>query len=193
MSKVLEAFSRDHVNLSALLDILERQISNLDGVGVIDLEIVELILGYIERYAEQCHHPTEDLIYEALTARRMAIGNYMSGLHAEHANLADLTDKLHSKVVEISRGKSSADDELVEAANQFIKTYRRHMELEDTFLFPAARDNLSDRDWEDIDARAMVHARHAFAKNVQERFQALRDYIHRLQRINVTEGIPLSD
>jgi hemerythrin-like domain-containing protein len=193
MSKVLEAFSSDHHQIAGLLDILERQISSLDRTGVIDLEIVGLVLGYIERYADQCHHPIEDLIYETLTERHVAIGEFVSGLHAEHTNLADLTKKLHSNIAEMLRGESSSDDALAAQVNMFIEIYRRHMKLEDTFLFPAARDNLSDQDWAGIDARAEVYARPAFAKNVQDRFVALRDYIYRLERINETERMPASN
>ncbi len=193
MSKVLEVLVRDHINLSGLLDILERQIANFDQSRTIDLEVVELILGYAERYADQCHHPTEDLVYEALRERRAAIGEYVSGLQAVHANLSDLTRNLRSSVVDALRERKSADDDLVARANQFLETYRRHMELEDSLLFPAARDKLSDQDWEEIDTKAQVHAQHEFAKNVQGRFLALRDYIHTLERINLADSTSPSD
>ncbi len=188
MSEVLAALQRDHINMAALLNVLDRQFGNISRADVVDWEVVDLILGYLERYADQCHHPTEDLIYEALTERRVVIGEYIRDLRADHADLSRLTQELHNAVADVSRGSVSAGDNLATRANRFLKVYRRHMELEDTLLFPAAREKLSDQDWADVDARALVRAEPAFAKNVQARFLALRDYIHTLERINLAQA-----
>ena len=64
MHPLLQKLTRDHENLSRLLDVLEKQLDDFHQGQEHDLDLMCELVEYIESYEDQVHHPTEDLVYE---------------------------------------------------------------------------------------------------------------------------------
>jgi hemerythrin-like domain-containing protein len=159
----------------------------LEVSGDVDWEIIDLILGYTQRYADLCHHPIEDLIYQALEDKNIAMGEYARSLQDEHAELTLSTQQLRDSVNHHRMHPNGDFGDLISEAKAFLDSYWRHMESEETVLFKAALKALTAEDWQSLDSQMTKFTRSYSAQNSQERFLALRDYIHRLERINLAD------
>ena len=62
----------------------------------------------------------------------------------------------------------------------FIASYRRHMEAEETVVFPAALANLGEADWNEVEAKLAARQDSLFGERGEKRFAALCKFV--LQR-----------
>jgi len=184
MPSLLQVLKEDHSNLAILLDILEGEMGRLGQGDRVDFEILEAILGYLQRYGDQCHHPKENLIYARLRKRDGEEAKESSLIQKEHKSLAQMTDEALREVREILSGIAQPDPNLSSRLAEFLAAYRAHIAAEDEHFFPTAEKALTLQDWATIESDAAALTDAEFARNIQERFLALRDYIHRLNRLN---------
>ena len=64
----------------------------------------------------------------------------------------------------------------------FIDRERRHLLMEDRHFFPAAVKALQPQDWAEIVSTLKDHKDPLFSDAVEERFEALRTHIFRLEQ-----------
>jgi hypothetical protein len=66
MSYVIEVLRQEHCNIESLLCVLERELSVFDRGDRPNYELVLAAIDYFKDYPDSCHHPKEDMIFEAL-------------------------------------------------------------------------------------------------------------------------------
>lgn len=174
----------DHRNFSFFIDILESQGERLEDGERTDLEVVEAILGYLQRYGDQCHHPREDLVYARLRDTDPSSAARAEAIVAEHAAIQRATREILASVRKACDGSSFDAYALARGLHRFVADYRAHFETENETLFPLAMHSLGAEDWARIEAEAAILASAERALQIQDRFLALRDYIHRLDRLD---------
>ncbi len=174
----------DHRNFSLFIDILEQQGERLESGERTDLEIVEAILGYLQRYGDQCHHPREDLVYAQLRDSDPSSAARAEAIVAEHATIQRATRDNLASVRAACDGTSFDAYALARGLHRFVADYRAHFEAENQTLFPLAMGSLGPEGWARIEAEASLLANAERALQIQDRFLALRDYIHRLDRLD---------
>ncbi|MHA1568178.1 MAG: hemerythrin domain-containing protein [Alphaproteobacteria bacterium] len=197
MAELIRLLRRDHGNLAALLDVLGRQTALLvDGGeraagpegGGPDYALMESVLDYCGAFADEAHHPREDMIYARLRELDGDIADAGSDLQAEHGELSALTRHCLEAIREVRFGGGVSRERVGGLLRDFLSAYRRHMEQEETILFAAAAERLAAEDWAEIDARVAGGGGGSddplFGEKVEKRYQALRDYIHALDRID---------
>ncbi|MCB9595731.1 MAG: hemerythrin domain-containing protein [Sandaracinaceae bacterium] len=183
-SPLMQQLTADHRNFAVFLEILESQADRLEAGERTDLEICEVILSYLQRYGDQCHHPREDLLYTALREKDAVAAQRSAELGREHEAIHRATQEALAVV------RRGADGEAVDALSvaklllSFSSRYRLHFEAENAHLFPVAVDVLSPTDWARIEKMASIMTGAERALHIQDRFVALRDYIHRIDRLN---------
>ncbi len=185
MATIVEELDRDHRNLRALFQVLERQLSLLRAGGDVDFTLIESVLDYCQSYGDRCHHPTEDLVYAALERDSGTIGDLSRDLHTEHRSLAELTATFREMLEDVLGGGVLPRDRLILVAERFLADYRNHMHLEEQFLFPAARRLLGSADWDRIAEQSERISDPLFSEQVETRFEALREYIRGMDRASV--------
>ncbi|NIR28797.1 MAG: hypothetical protein GWN84_05665 [Gammaproteobacteria bacterium] len=178
MANVLESLRNDHENMRVLLDILESQMAVFGGGEYPNVLLIEDILDYLRGYPTLCHHPMEDLVYDKLHTRVSSdVLERIGDLQAEHEELARLTSELAAGVDNVLPDPKAPRSRFVALAKEFLDRYRRHMELEETVLFPAAAKHLSENDWAAIDRELARHRDPLFGKRLEERFANLHHAI----------------
>lgn len=196
MAELIRLLRQDHNNLAALLYVLERQVALLvdsaesrDGP---DYTLMESVLDYCSAFADEAHHPREDLIYARLRELDGDISDTGSDLQAEHEELAALTRHCTEAIREVRFSGGVPRARVSGLLRDFLSAYRRHMEQEETILFPAAAERLGAEDWTEIDVHVKKgvgrHDDPLFGEKVEKRYQALRDYIHALDRIGTEDN-----
>ncbi|MBI4986922.1 MAG: ATP-binding cassette domain-containing protein [Rhodocyclales bacterium] len=154
MTKALETISEDHRGMWRLTTALEELGRQLGDAGKAhDVELFGLILDYFEGYIEQVHQPKEEnFLYRAVQLRTQDSDALIAEFEDDHAAgpvfLKELRRQQRRLVADYPVGVA----EFQETVAAYVKTVQRHIQREETLLFPVARQLLDAAAWEDINA-----------------------------------------
>ena len=150
MTAIMCMLINDHCNMTRIIDAFERQISSLDHEGASELGPIRNILEYLLDYPTHVHHPVEDLVYGKLKIRNPALARTLDDLEQEHADLEKQTWRFAVAVDRVLKGEKLPRQELAQMGRDLIDRLQRHLAIEETTLFPAARSSFMSTDWADI-------------------------------------------
>jgi hemerythrin-like domain-containing protein len=176
VSNVLKSLYADHVNLDQLLQLIEDEIERI-GAGQSEpyLETLTLVLEYCVDYPDHFHHPAEDLIYGALVGRAPELAQKIADITADHETLSRLTRSFSNAVASAIEGGETKP--VRTHGLEFLRHYRRHMQIEETDLFSAAEKLLTRSDWSRIETQAKIPLDPLFTEHVREAYLALKQRI----------------
>ncbi len=148
MHALLKRLKNDHKNLVKLLQVLEKQLDDFHEGREHDIDLMCELVEYIESYADQIHHPTEDLVFirlkELTDEQRVAVET----LEDQHHILHDMSKGFAQALEAIMHGDVILRQELESKGRAMLKTLRQHMNLEENDIFVLADATLSDEDWD---------------------------------------------
>ncbi len=178
MPDVLDAIHEDHINMTQMLDALERQLAVFDADEEPDYDIVRGVVEYCIGYPGLYHHPKEDLVFERLRKLDPAAAAEVGDLPGEHQALAARTRRLRDTVEAVLNDLEVPRGPFHQTLREFLDVNRRHMALEETTFLPAARRALSAAELAAIGARQAARPNPRedplFGASGEERFAALR-------------------
>ena len=184
MTSIIETLREEHRNIEELLRVLEQELSVFDRNERPDYQIIQAIISYFQDFPDCCHHPKEDMIFEKLKARDPAAAESVGDLEAEHQNESKRLRRVADMIRSILTDHEVARQTFDEVMRDFIGHERKHMAMEERFLFSTAVDALRPEDWTRIDARWSDWKDSLFSVAFQERCQSLRERILQWQRDN---------
>ena len=180
---VMDGLRQDHVNLSKLLDALERQLDVFDRGGAPDYDIIQGVVAYCLGYPDKYHHPKEDLVYDKLVERDPAAADAVGDLRADHRHLAKVTADFAAFVHDVlDEQQQVARDRFVAEGRAFLAAYRDHMTRENEVIFPIAEKRLAPEHWADIALRLQDPGDPLFGEDFDHRYHGLRRDILAWQR-----------
>ena len=173
MHPLLQKLTRDHHNLSRLLNVLEKQLDDFNQGQEHDLDLMCELVEYIESYEDQVHHPTEDLVYERLKEltndKRVAVET----LEEQHLILAEMSGKFRHSLDSIMHEGVVLRHEVEAQGRALVKTLRQHMDLEEGEVFALADARLDDADWMAVEEQAPKHNDPVFGDPDPARFRTV--------------------
>ena len=173
MTQLLERLHEDHMHLTRLLDLLERLLDMFHEGTEPDYELICEMLEYMEQYADQLHHPTEELIFERMRTYDAGQQQILDVLTNQHEVLGEINKQFRASMESIIQGDVIRRD-LVEAhGRDLVQTLRNHLDLEEKDAFPLAQELLSDDDWNELQKQAPKASDPVFGEHDRDRFQAL--------------------
>ena len=179
---IIERLSQEHRNIEKLLAVLERELEVFDRGDRPDYEVIRAVISYFEVYPEVYHHPQEGLVFAKLRTRDPVAAAKVGDLAREH-------DKGTERLRRVSHAVDNvlADAELLRQTvdtivRDFIAHERHHMMMEERDFFPAALKALKSQDWTEIALAVTNHKDPLFSDVIEERFDALRAHIMRLEQ-----------
>ncbi|CAK0769116.1 Cation-binding protein [Gammaproteobacteria bacterium] len=153
MSTLLEKLRQDHRNLERLLMIVEGQMQGFRAGRTLNLEVMVEVLAYMETYADQIHHPAENLVFEALIRQVGRPTREVSRLLEDHQSLGGLTRRFRLALEGILQGQVIPREAVEQVGEEFIRTNRQHLLMEEREVFPMAEDALTGEDWRLLESR----------------------------------------
>jgi hemerythrin-like domain-containing protein len=180
MSPIMESLSREHANMAKLLKVLERQIAIFKQGGTPDYQAIRTILEYNLEYADLYHHPKEDLIFARLRERYPDTINTVNNLEEDHRRLAAQTRRFSEAIANVIDGAELPRDRVLRMAEDYVESMRRHMEMEDKWVFPAARQWLRDEDWAAVEREATAGEDPLFGPQVRDMYASLSDELRQI-------------
>ncbi len=143
----LERLQQDHRQIDILLNVLEHQTAAVDRGDRPDYALMYQVLHYLTYYPDRYHHVFEDLLFERLASRRTDLNPMIDTLAGQHETLTDQGVQLRSLLESVLNDLPVARADLVRRGYAYLAAYRQHLECEETDIFPALVDSLTQSDW----------------------------------------------
>jgi hemerythrin-like domain-containing protein len=179
MRPLLEKLHKDHVNLARLLDLMSSELDALNAGHEANFDLKIEMLDYIEHYAEQEHHPTEDKI-NSVAFRKKSMREHKAlqeRILKEHNELLGLA-RNYSKTLEgAMQGEVLLREEVEIRGREFVALQRQHIDLEEQELFPMLESALSEKDWQKLESEISHVEDPLFHRQDYNRFRSLIDYL----------------
>ncbi|WGD55036.1 hemerythrin domain-containing protein [Bradyrhizobium sp. CB1650] len=179
---IIERLSQEHRNIETLLAILERELEVFDRGDRPDYEVIRAVISYFEVYPEVYHHPQEDRVFAKLKARDPAAAAKIGDLAREHQKGAERLRRVAHAIDNVLADREVLRQNVDTIVRDFIEQERRHMMMEDREFFPAALKALKPQDWTEIASAVTGRKDPLFSDVAEERFDALRAHILRLEQ-----------
>ena len=179
---IIERLSQEHRNIEKLLAILERELEVFDRGDRPDYKVIRAVISYFDLYPEVYHHPQEDVVFAKLRTRDPAAAAKVGDLAREHQRGAERLRRVAHAVDSILAGREILQQDVDTIVRDFIEHERRHIMMEDRDFFPAALKALEPQDWTEIASAVTGHKDPLFSDVTEERFDALRAHILRLEQ-----------
>ncbi len=177
MHYLLDKLHRDHRNLEKILDLLTAQLDQFLAGHESDFDLKIELLEYMEAYADQGHHPLENVIFTVAKPLMGERAELMERLMTQHHELAHLTRTFRNSLENIYQGGVMSRDELEVQGREFIALQRQHLALEEQEAFPMLDETLQTADWDKIIEQSPNHDDPVFEKPDKIRFQTLFEYL----------------
>jgi len=177
MHRLLEKLMRDHRNLERVLDLLSTQLDRFCAGEESDFDLKVELMEYIETFADQGHHPLEDLIYGVALERAGDRRQLLERLSQQHLNLIQLTRQFRRSLENVLQDGMMTRAELETQGREYIALQRQHIDLEESEAFPLLEEILTEQDWSRIARQLPSHEDPVFETPDQVRFHTLVDYL----------------
>ena len=151
LARILDELREDHRNLGRLLDLLENECRDVPAEGEPDMDLLHDIMHYMTVYPDAIHHPREDLVYTALREHCTDLAAGLENVPVDHREIAELGATLRNDIEAIISGAAVTRQHLIEDLVNYVGHLRRHMEWEETDLFPRADSLAKDNETATID------------------------------------------
>jgi hemerythrin-like domain-containing protein len=168
----------EHRSLFALMRQLERVASQTSPLTAGDYCLARDIVAYVHDYSDSVHHPTEDLIFARLLARRPAMESTVQRLRGDHEAMAVETGTLFKRLDRLAtRRVSGRHAAVLKACSDYVAHQRAHMQFENREFFPAAARWLTAADWRAVAANFLVAEDPLFGTVVSRKHRVLYEYL----------------
>ena len=88
MPAMIDALRAEHKTMAKILKVIEGELKTFEAGDAPDYDLILMALDYLQDFPEQVHHPKEDLVYAHLERARADMAKEMTGLAAEHQDIA---------------------------------------------------------------------------------------------------------
>jgi len=175
-SDAIRLLGIEHERIEQILEIVEGQIEVIDSGSEPDSALVKLAVEYFLSFPDTCHHPKEDLLFRQMNNRSHEDASIVGDLIRDHENLSQLANDVNQEVSSGSTATLKAKESL-DALKTFVKSYRHHLESENTKFFPHLLKTLSQDELDAIDFSLFDSSDPVFDQQDEKRFTRLRNEI----------------
>lgn len=173
MIQMIDRLTLEHQRLARLLDLLEGILDRFSEGTEPDFDLLSEMLEYMESYADQVHHRTEELIFDRLHDRIGERPEIIAIVSHQHKLIGQINRRFRQSLNGIINEEVLRRDEVEIQGRELIATLRQHMVLEEREAFPLALRLLTDEDWQAIGEIAPSASDPLFVMPDKTRFHTL--------------------
>lgn len=177
MCEALSLLRQEHRNMLTLLQALEWQISEFENGNQPDYDVIGAALDYFLSFPDVYHHPNEELIFAKLHERDLRSAQQIGDLRTAHQELATRAREFATALRAVLEEVEVSREAFARWARAFIDLQRRHIDMEEATIFPAASKALTAKDWIDLRALMTTGNDPLLGEQVGKRFEQLRKTI----------------
>ena len=138
----------EHDAVQMTLRILDKICQRIEKSGeVIDFQHLDQLLAFFKVFVDKCHHgKEEELLFPALENVGVSNkGGPLEVLLREHQQGRKYVQAMNAALGKYVEGERSVVNEFVKSAKGYINLLNRHIEKENSVLFPLAEKHLSEQ------------------------------------------------
>jgi len=167
----------EHRYMHLLLETMQEKLQEGGIRSPSDYYLLLDISRYLHSYTDGVHHPTEDILFERLVARDPGAAKSVERLHRDHDKLETATANIRQLVRHAARVQTDeANAAATEAIADYVVRLKKHIQIEETQVFPRTIECLSNADWKSIDKRLSKSEDPLFGGTVEHEYRALYEY-----------------
>lgn len=175
MPKMLDKLINDHRNINSLIVLVEQEVAAYEKGDQPDYDLVQSILNYLLVYPDLHHHPAEDSLVQKLTSLESGVDvPGATDLAQEHQRLASAIRRFLAAIENVLSDETLPREWFCSIAREFIQFQRKHMQMEEVVIFPAAKRFLTEKDWAGIGDRLSSHNDPLFGPEPNTQFSDIR-------------------
>ena len=132
----------EHRVIEKVLDSLETAANRLPAGEAIPMDFFFKAVDFIKNFADGCHHKKEEgILFVAMDANGMLQDTEpLSIFLEEHEDGRRLTRAMREGAERVQRGDTTAIQQVIQNALDYVTLLREHIQKEDNILFPMAED-----------------------------------------------------
>lgn len=155
----LQIIRDEHSAVAAMLRSLLQMVERGPGDSPMRFfDVLRAMLFYIDEFPERLHHPKEsDLLFPKIARVAPELMPVIQRLEADHMKGEARVRELQHLLLGWELLGEVRQPAFAQAAQEYVRFYLEHMQLEEAQILPAATARLSEDDWAQLDA--------AFAQN----------------------------
>lgn len=167
----------EHRYMQVLLETMQEKLQEDGMQSLADYYLLQDISRYLHSYTDAVHHPTEDILFERLVARDPAAADNVERLRHDHNELETATARIRQLVRHAAKVQTDeANAAAAKAIDNYIVRLQKHIQIEETLLFPRTVECLSHADWKTIGKRLSRVEDPLFGHRVEREYRALYEY-----------------
>ena len=177
MHPIMAELHQDHINLSRLLGLLDRQLQLFQADEPPDYFLLLDLVEYMESYPDLIHHPREDMIFRVYLEQNQRGEEAIHQLMDEHKSLLAHSHELRNLLEQTSQGSVSPRAAVEESLAHYLAVQRNHLNTEEGKVFALLNDALMPEEWARVQSEITISSDPLFGGEVQKRYQAIFDLI----------------
>jgi len=187
MTDILESLYQDHVHMARITAVAKSELASIEAGQNADLEMLEDIMCYGTSYPDIVHHPNEDIVFKQLKLRLPDAADEVDAILSEHLQVAATGIRFLEAIQAIREDTVMIRDAFVLIGRDYLSLLDRHMNTEESRLFPLAQDTLTVQDWRQLNERIEQRPDPMFGNSLDEDYRRLRQRIetHRADKYDV--------
>lgn len=172
-----ELMKQEHDLASGFLLVVKKACLNAMDNGSVNVDDFRTFLDIARNFVDKIHHgKEEDFLFNVMTDKlgRIAVNLVQHGMLVEHemcrGHLMDLENALND--YEKTGSKESRLD-IIESAAGYVRLLQRHVDKENTVVYPFADRSLSKEDQDAIDANVRAFEAESAHEQAKEHYTQL--------------------
>ncbi len=146
---LMAALRAEHKHMASIMELFKEQLAAIERGGLVDTHVVYEIMDYMISWPDRYHHPREDLVYGRVAELDANAGDNVDSLQREHDKMA-ADGRALLKTIEAWREGRASGAEVVKGGRNYVDALYRHMNTEETVVFPQVEQVLRTADWRDL-------------------------------------------
>ena len=177
MCEVIDRLCADHRNMTIVLDFVSDEMDKLGFTVVPAFELLSDSMRYLVEYADNVHHPHEEIVFHQVTIHTSQLDDIVETLTEEHDQIYQDGNELFDWIDAVENGQHDITTRQLRSGRDYVFLQTRHMQLEESTVFPIATDFFSTQEWESIQSSYLMQDDPLFGDSVEPEYQSLRIHL----------------
>jgi len=177
MCELIDRLCADHKNITIVLDFINDEIDKFGFTVAPSTELLSDSLRYLVEYADNVHHPQEEIVFYQVSIHASQLGDIVGTLTAEHDQIYQDGSELFDWINGVENRQRDITAQQLRFGRDYVFLQTRHMQLEESTVFPIARELFSAQEWESIQSSYLMQSDPLFGDHVEPEYQTLRSQL----------------
>ena len=173
MYDLVEQIRYDHISISRILFIMEREIYRIDSEVDPDYGLLTDCMRYMVEYTDLVHHPKEDAVIRCISKKTTGFKKLTDEIKFQHESIGKLSNDFYELVKNVELEDFVDSKQISEMGLRYIYLQRKHIDLEESSLLREVRKLLLNEDYIQINRQYENYRDPQLSDNFETEYSAL--------------------